>query len=230
MLIFYVRYFLGTFGTITPLILGLLNLKYLRDGWQWIFGFVVLGFIISMLNVHVFVGVNNLFLVHLYVPLKFILFTGAYRHFLKGFVSTRILVWVVVLFIGYNIFNTMFIQRITEYNSYPRALGSFLISIYAILWYLKTLTNMEIRRMRDEPVVWFNTGVLIYFAGSFFVFILSNQVLFQSVQLSKQVWLISSTLMFIFYQIIAYSFFLVGKNAKSKAAGSHEATSNLIQR
>ncbi|GAP67858.1 hypothetical protein BA6E_101304 [Bacteroidales bacterium 6E] len=215
--------FINNFSTIAPLVLGLLNLKYLRDGWQWVFGFVVFGFIISMLIEHVFAGVNNLFLMHLYVPLKFILFTGAYRHFLKGFVSTRILVWVVVLFIGYNIFNTMFIQSITEYNSYPRALGSFLISIYAILWYLKTLTNMEIRRMRDEPVVWFNTGVLIYFAGSFFVFILSNQVLFQSVELSKQVWLISSTLMVIFYQIIAYSFFLVGKNAKSKAAGSNPA-------
>ena len=221
--------FISNFATIPPLVLGLLNLKYLRGGWQWVFGFVVLGFIISMLIEHVFAGVNNLFLVHLYVPLKFILFTGAYRHFLKGFIPAKILVWVVVLFIGYNIFNTMFIQSITEYNSYPRALGSFLISIYAILWYLKTLTNMEIRRLRDEPVVWFNTGVLIYFAGSFFVFILSNQVLFQSVELSKQVWLISSTLMVIFYQIIAYSFFLVGKNAKSKVASSHEDTSNLIQ-
>ena len=222
MLKLYLR-FISDFSTIAPLVLGLLNLKYLRGGWQWVFGFVVFGFIAFVLHAFVFDGVNNLFLMHLYVPLKFILFTGAYRHFLKGFVSTRILVWVVVLFIGYNIFNTMFIQSITEYNSYPRALGSFLISIYAILWYLKTLTNMEMRRLRDEPVVWFNTGVLIYFAGSFFVFILSNQVLFQSVQLSKQVWLVSSTLMFIFYQIIAYSFFLVGKNAKSKAAGSNPA-------
>ena len=215
--------FISDFSTYAPLVLGLLNLKYLRGGWQWVFGFVVFGFIAFVLHAFVFDGVNNLFLMHLYVPLKFILFTGAYRHFLKGFVSTRILVWVVVLFIGYNIFNTMFIQSITEYNSYPRALGSFLISIYAILWYLKALTNMEIRRLRDEPVVWFNTGVLIYFAGSFFVFILSNQVLFQSVALSKQVWLISSTLMFIFYQIIAYSFFLVGKKAKRKARRSNAA-------
>ena len=213
--------FINDFSTIAPLVLGLLNLKYLRDGWQWVFGFVVLGFITYILHSHVFAGVNNLFLMHLYVPLKFILFTGAYRHFLQGFVSARILVWVVVLFIGYCIFNTIFIQRITEYNSYPRALGSFLISIYAILWYMKTLTNMEIRRLRDEPVVWFNTGVLIYFAGSFFVFILSNQVLFQSVQLSRQVWLVSSTLMVIFYQIIAYSFFLVGKKEKRKASWSN---------
>ena len=222
MLKLYLR-FISDFSTFAPLVLGLLNLKYLRGGWQWVFGFVVFGFIAFILHGFVFEGVNNLFLMHLYVPLKFIIFTGAYRHFLKGFVSTRILVWVVVLFIGYNIFNTMFIQSITEYNSYPRALGSFLISIYAILWYLKALTNMEIRRLRDEPVVWFNTGVLIYFAGSFFVFILSNQVLFQSVALSKQVWLISSTLMFIFYQIIAYSFFLVGKKAKSKARLSNPA-------
>ena len=222
MLILYVK-FLGNFSMIPPLVLGLLNLKYLRNGWQWVFGFVVLGFIISMLHMHVFARVNNLFLLHLYVPLKFILFTGAYRHFLKGFIPAKILVWVTVLFIGYCIFNTLFIQRITEYNSYPRALGSFLISIYAILWYLKALTNMEIRRLRDEPVVWFNTGVLIYFAGSFFVFILSNQVLFQSVALSKQVWLISSTLMFILYQIIAYSFFLVGKKAKRKARRSNAA-------
>ena len=218
--------FISNFATIPPLVLGLLNLKYLRGAWQWVFGFVVLGFIISMLNVHVFAGVNNLFLVHLYVPLKFILFTGAYRHFLKGFISTRILVSVMILFLGYCIYNTIFIQRITEYNSYPRALGSLVLAIYAILWYLKSLSRMEITRLRDEPTVWFNTGMLVYFAGSFFVFILSNQVLFQSVQLSKQVWLISSTLMVIFYQIIAYSFFLVGKNAKSKVASSQTAFRN----
>ena len=218
--------FISNFATIPPLVLGLLNLKYLRGAWQWVFGFVVLGFIISMLNVHVFAGVNNLFLVHLYVPLKFILFTGAYRHFLKGFISTRILVSVMILFLGYCIYNTIFIQRITEYNSYPRALGGLILAIYAILWYLKSLSRMEFMRLRDEPTVWFNTGMLIYFSGSFFVFILSNQVLFQSVQLSKQVWLISSTLMVIFYQIIAYSFFLVGKNAKSKVASSQTAFRN----
>jgi hypothetical protein len=145
---------------------------------------------------------------------------------LKGFISARILVSVMILFVGYCIYDTIFIQRITEYNSYPRALGSLILAIYAILWYLKSLSRMEFMRLRDEPTVWFNTGMLIYFSGSFFVFILSNQVLFQSVQLSKQVWLISSTLMVFFYQIIAYSFFLVGKKAKNKVASSQTAFRN----
>lgn len=210
-------YLVVDLAVIPALVLGLTNLKYLSGGWKWVFGFIVFGCIMHILHVYVFHGVNNLFLMHLYVPLKFILFTGAYRHFLKGFISARILVSVMILFVGYCIYNTIFIQRITEYNSYPRALGSLILAIYAILWYLKSLSRMEITRLRDEPTVWFNTGMLVYFSGSFFVFILSNQVLFQSAQLSKEVWLISSTLMFIFYQLIAYSFFLVGKKSKKQS-------------
>ncbi len=213
--------FIANFPLIPPLVLGLLFLKYLKGGWKWVFGFIVLGVFMQILHAYVFAGVNNLFLMHLYVPLKFILFTGAYRHFLKGFISGRILVGVMILFAGYCIYNTIFIQRITEYNSYPRALGSLVLAIYAILWYLKSLSRMEITRLRDEPTVWFNTGMLIYFSGTFFVFILSNQILFQSVQLSKEGWYFSATLMSILYLLISYSFFLVGKKAKSKVASSN---------
>lgn len=154
----------------------------------------------------VIMGYQNIPLMHLYVPVKFILFSMVYRYYLKGFVSTYIIMSVAVLFVLFSVVNSFFIQSVHEYNSYVRAIGAFILAVYALLWFMKTLKNLEIPRLRDEPFVWINTGAILYFSGSFFVFILSKLLLEQSVSLMAKAFWISSSLVMLFYLLIAVGF------------------------
>lgn len=155
---------------------------------------------------------TNLPGMHIYVPIKFFLFSMAYRHFLDGFLNKKVIYGIMIIFISYSVINSLFIQSI--YNQFPnfvRAIGIFILAIYAMLWFLKSLREMKITSLRAEPVVWINTGAIIYFSGSFFIFILSNLFLEHSHAILGYSFRVSTFLMNLFYILIAIGFWKTKK-------------------
>lgn len=195
------------FAPLLPLLAGLYRFRYLNTGLRWLLAFVIFGQLTEIAaRMVVIMGYQNIPLMHLYVPVKFILFSMVYRYYLDGFVNRYVIMTVAVLFVLFSVVNSLFIQSIHEYNSYVRAIGAFILAVYALLWFMKTLKNLNIPRLRDEPFVWINTGAIFYFSGSFFVFILSKLILAQSVSLMAKAFWISSSLLILFYLLIAVGF------------------------
>ncbi|MFZ5430178.1 MAG: hypothetical protein ACOZDD_08100 [Bacteroidota bacterium] len=195
------------FAPLLPLLAGLYRFRYLNTGLRWLLAFVIFGQLTEIAaRMVVIMGYQNIPLMHLYVPVKFILFSMVYRYYLDGFVNRYVIMTVAVLFVLFSVVNSLFIQSIHEYNSYVRAIGALILAVYALLWFMKTLKNLNIPRLRDEPFVWINTGAIFYFSGSFFVFILSKLILAQSVSLMAKAFWISSSLLILFYLLIAVGF------------------------
>lgn len=207
--LFYSRYISPT----PALISGLIRYKFLKGGIKWIFWFVVFGTVMQLLSRAIIPLLKtNLPLMHLYVPIKFFLLSMAYRHFLDGFLNKKVIYGITIIVISYSVINSLFIQSI--YNQFPnfvRAICIFILAVYAMLWFLKSLREMKITSLRAEPIVWINTGALIYFSGSFFIFILSNIILKQFNNLLLYSFRFSSFLMILFYFLIAIGFWKTKK-------------------
>jgi hypothetical protein len=207
--LFYSKYL----SPFPALISGLIRYKYLNGGIKWIFWFVVFGTVMQLLSrAMIPVLETNLPGMHIYVPVKFFLFSMAYRHFLDGFLNKKVIYGITLIVISYSIINSFFIQSIyQQFPNFVRALCIFILAVYAMLWFLKSLREMKITRLRAEPIVWINTGAVIYFSGSFFIFILSNLVLEHSLVVLKYSFRVSSFLMILFYILIALGFWKTKK-------------------
>lgn len=205
---FYSRYISPT----PALISGLIRYKYLTGGIKWIFWFVVFGTVMQLLSrAMIPVFKTNLPGMHVYVPIKFFLFSMAYRHFLDGFLNKKVIYGIAITFISYSVINSLFFQSIYLFPNFVRAIGIFILAVYAMLWYLKTLREMKITSLRSDPVVWINTGAIIYFSGSFFIFILSNLFLEHSRVILGYSFRVSSFLGNLNYILIAIGFWKTKK-------------------
>lgn len=209
------RYYLFYSRYISPspaLISGLIRYKYLKGGIKWIFWFVVFGTVMQLLSrAMIPVLKTNLPGMHVYVPIKFFLFSMAYRHFLDGFLNKKVIYGITIVFISYSVINSLFIQSIYQFPNFVRAIGIFILAVYAMLWFLKSLREMKITSLRAEPVVWINTGAIIYFSGSFFIFILSNLFLEHSRVILGYSFRVSTFLSNLFYILIAIGFWKTKK-------------------
>lgn len=143
---------------------------------------------------------------HFYVPVEFLFFAFIYISNLKGFINKKVLVLISIVFVIYCIINTIFIQDFFEYP-YTRAIGAIVLSSFSILYFYKIMVEAKLKKLSQEPMIWLNTGVLIYYAGTFFFHILYNVILKYSLSFSKlTVWLFMG-LNISFYILILVSFF-----------------------
>jgi hypothetical protein len=208
----------GYLYTFPPLIAGIIRYRFLTTGLKWIFWFVVFATIIQLTSrVMVKMGYYNVPLMHLYVPVKFLFYSIAYRYILADFIPLKIIFGIAAAFISFSLVNSFFIQSITQYNSYVRATGSLLIVVYAILFFMKALRELNIPKLRNEPLIWFNAGALVNFSGNFFVFILSNILLNHSTQLSTISWRVNSIIGSAFYIVVAIAFWKTKMKSEQRA-------------
>jgi len=74
--------------------------------------------------------------------------------------------------------------------------------ILALLCYYKILVDLDTSDLTKNPVFWINTGYLFYFAGSLFLFILSNLLLQESERLNFISWGMHATLVAVNHTLI----------------------------
>lgn len=74
------------------------------------------------------------------------------------------------LFLVFALYNIFFFQK-TELNSYTYALSSFLMMGYFILYFYRLMVELPSLHLHRLPMFWFNSGFLIYRAGTLLLFI-----------------------------------------------------------
>lgn len=162
---------------------------------------VWVGFAIAMLAqvVPYLFGITNLWLLHIYTIVDFILLTFIYSSTIGPF-TTRILIIVFPLFAA---INSIFFEHLITLNVLNRSLSAFILMFYALSFFAKTLREMKIFNLERSPLFWISIGVLFYNAGSFFIFLFS-----QNISATSKLWAtyfgihsIFTILLYIFYTI-----------------------------
>ena len=77
--------------------------------------------------------------------------------------------FVTVGFILFSVTNFLFIQKTTP-NSYTYLLHSGILIVYSILYFFVLMRDLPTVYVHHLPMFWFNSGVLIFHAGVFFLF------------------------------------------------------------
>ena len=201
--------YLNWLSILVPFFFGLFTLKYFDKDLRLIFIFVCFGTfteITTRLLIGIFDTKNTMPILHIYGIISFTLLFLFYSYVLRGFVNQKIFKVLGTLFVIYWLINSIFIQSIFEYPSLPSSLGDILIIILTITYFYKVMLEAKIEKLANEPLIWINTAMLIYYTGSLFVYVLYNVILEVSREFSKITVKYYSALMALFYILIAIGF------------------------
>ncbi|MFI5203524.1 MAG: hypothetical protein ACHQF2_03420 [Flavobacteriales bacterium] len=160
--------------------------------------FEIAGFILSELSI------NNLVLIHIFTIIEFASLT--YLYFFL-FTNRYIQIGIPVLSVAFALFAICYLviyEAAYEMNPIPRSIEAIVLIVFSIGFFVKLLRDLQVDNLLRNTVFWINTGILIYFAGNFFLFIFSNYVLSQPMEHFYEFWAMHSCLNIIFNGFLAY--------------------------
>lgn len=197
-MLYHTIYFL-----IFPIGIAIYRYRFIKKERMYVIAFLGLG-LLTELTATWFSEIfgTNLPILHLYTVLEFNLIALFYFSFFGYFYNRRLVPSLMVFFTGFAVLNSLFIQKITEFNTYSRGLEALLVIIFSLLCFYKLLIELSSKNPTQQPIFWINTGFLLYFAGNLVLFILSNVILKENKAFNYMSWGLHSCLIALLYILI----------------------------
>jgi len=150
---------------------------------------------------------NNHPLLHLYTIVEFVLLMIYFRRIDKGTSLQRLSNMLLVFFPLLCIINVLFFQSQYSFNTYVRPIEALIFIVYSLRFFIISANIENEESWSSGSLNWINSGLLLYFSSSLFLFIFSNTI---SIRLSHDVkmviWNIHDSFVLILYLLMAYGF------------------------
>lgn len=153
-------------------------------------------------------GINNMPLLHVYVPLSFLLLAHFYNSMLRGFIQQPVISITAAVFVLLSVLNSAFIQPVNTFNSYALTLESVLVIILSLSAYRLLLNEriIEAKRVQLKSINLINAGLLIYYSTTLLIFYFGNLITHgYSKTFNRYTWIAHSLL-----SVIMYTLFISG--------------------
>lgn len=135
----------------------------------YIFVSVVVQFLSQYLSAQ---NINNLYLLHVFVPLSFIILSIFYQKIFAQFIHRNVLWSILGVFVIFSLINSIYWQDIKTFNSYALSLESVLLVIYSLSLFALFL-NESVQKEKKTllaSLLWINAGILVYYASGLLIF------------------------------------------------------------
>jgi hypothetical protein len=163
--------FISDLSSILPIIIGIINYKFLSNNLRIIllfFGMYLIGD-----TYMIWLGLikkNNLFILNIYPIGGILLLTNAYISTFKTPSAKRLIIGLSILFsivcLAYFKFLEISAVELFAYRAY--------IIILVLMYFNKTLADMRIKNILIHSLFWVSSGIIIYATGTFFISIFSE--------------------------------------------------------
>jgi hypothetical protein len=190
---------------VIPLAVGIVRYRRLWPSCRPVLLYLlVAGLVNGMASVLAFNRIKKMTLLHVFVVLEFLLLAWFYRLILTGRTHAAA-GWLCFFFPLLAAANALFLQDIHTNPTLTRSLEAFLISAFAVSWFFRSPPDDTTGRNEAESLFWINSGVFLYFAGAFFLFLFTRTLLHKPGEVL--VWRIHATLVLLMYLLITIGFF-----------------------
>jgi hypothetical protein len=153
-------------------------------------------------------GISNMPVLHVYVPVSFLLLAWFYHTMLHGFLQKPVIAVAAFVFVVLSVLNSVYIQPVTTFNSYALTLESVLVIILSLSAYLLLLDAriIEAKRAQLKSINRINAGLLIYYSASLLIFYFGNLITHgYSKTFNRYTWIAHS-----FLSVMMYTLFITG--------------------
>jgi hypothetical protein len=198
--------FIASVFILLPVSVSLLRYRVMGPAMKTMVAYVILGGITQLLSSYLSgQKQNNLWVLHVYTPLEFACIVWFFSVVLKDFLPQKWFVWAALAFAALSGLNSVFLQPPLTFNTYARSLEGILVIILCLTWCYRTLSEMKILRLEQDPVFWVNTGFLLYFSGNVLLFAFSNYIVAINRTMNLYIWAFHAL-----FSILLYFFITIG--------------------
>ena len=196
----------ASYFIVVPVAIGILRFRHLGTAMKAMACYAFLGGLTQLASSYLNgLHYNNLWLLHFYTPLEFACILWFYSIVLQGFIKKAVFLWSAVGFAVLSALNSQFLQHPETFNTYARSLEGLLVILLCLIWCYRTLLEMKIRRLEQDPVFWVNTGFLLYFSGTVLLFAFSNYIVGINRALNLYIWAFHAL-----FSLLLYFFITIG--------------------
>lgn len=192
----FYNFYIAPSTAFIPLIIGIRRQRRLCISYRFLLAFLVLSITSSILmRVFAYVFHDNSVILKLYTIGEFPLLAIFYYWQFDSLKMRRIIVTTIVLFAAISsiLFGVSF--KSVPFDDYSTSLESLLIIFLGIsLIYKNGDLSATSKSWGYYPTNWFNTGILLYFSGSLFIFLLTNYILIDNNAVYLIMWDVNATL------------------------------------
>jgi len=192
-----------------PIAVALFHYKAAKTGPRLLLFYLIASGLINLCAlILIRYKMRNLPLLHLYTIVEAVFLFAYFRSIFLQPGIKRILNILIVIFPILCILNFSFFQSIYSFNTYTRPLEAILVTFFCLLYFYKGHLN---ENWFNQPVNWFNMGILIYFPVAFVIFVISNYLIHVSMNkaMNSIVWNVHATLVLLMYLLWTKGFSLI---------------------
>lgn len=153
---------------------------------------------------------SNLFLLHAYTLIEFLIISIFYLVLFKPYLKKWILPGIIVSFLLFAAIDSIFFHNFQHFNVFARALECLIIISYAIYYLSKQLSEGKNISLQNNPIMQINTAFLFYFSVSFFLFLFSDYIS-HGASKTHIVWMMHALTLWIYYTTIGIALWKAGR-------------------
>jgi hypothetical protein len=136
-------------------------------------------------------SINNYFILNLYLIVQFSLLIWLFRvQFTRQFFFD----FVHIVFLLFALVNLIFWQGFWVLNSGTNVTACLILIIVCLLYFYKLLKELPTLNIQNLPMFWVSFGVLTYYAGNFFLFLVNNYLDHNNDGPHRHVWILHNLL------------------------------------
>ena len=186
-----------------PFFIAVINQKRYTPELKSIFYYLILAVVTQVISYILWLNSKpNLYLLHLYTILEFLILLRFYSIILKGFIPKFVFLVLAILFPLFAITDSLLLESIYTFNTYSRSVEALIFIFLSVSWFVKTVTSIENTHLSFPGINYINFGFFIYFSGSLILFSFQGFVTELAKPLRMNIYTIHSLLLVILYSLI----------------------------
>ncbi|GAB4127885.1 MAG: hypothetical protein OHK0045_17380 [Raineya sp.] len=193
---------------------------------KWIFYTFVAGFLISIIQSLDFLQkVNNLYTFHIFTPIEFVCLTLFFRDILQKSISKSFFHILIVFFLLFSLFNSIFLQEIKKFNTYSIFIEGLVMIGLSSFYFIIGVRKMETIKEFQETnhIFYIVAGIFLYFLGDFFILSLMNFIYEHADrEFAKFTWILHIIFLWVYYILIGIGIWKIPKKNGSTSYLSQE--------
>jgi hypothetical protein len=136
-------------------------------------------------------SVNNYLILNLYLISQFFVLAWILRSQANSRILMDSIIWISIIFCFINF--TLF-QGPWKFNSVSNVLASLILISFCLNYFFRLINDLPIVHIQQLPMFWISMGILTYYAGNFFLFLVKNYLLYGEDGSHRLMWVLHNLL------------------------------------
>lgn len=177
---YFERYPLASFAVLfitLPLLLAIYQLTWLDRAFRLLLLFLCLDLGIGIGMMHLAVHrTNNLLLLNLFVPCRYLLFSGMFYYKFQSPGIRKIILYTLIGFVPFTLLDVYISNpQLSDLHNhrvgkYSQVVESVLIIVWVLLYFYEITKTLKVNNIITYPFFWVCAGLLIFYSGNIFYF------------------------------------------------------------